>query len=59
MVKREGKISESIPLSYAGSPNTFYGKLHIQRDGIYEIIVYAYDPLTGNTGVDKLKVQAI
>jgi hypothetical protein len=53
MVKHSGKVIETVPLSYTGSPSIFEGQLNINKSGTYEITVYAYDPLSGNTGVDK------
>lgn len=55
MVKYNGKIAETMPLEFAG-PSTFKGGLKVTQTGNYEIIVYAFDPLTGNTGVDKMIV---
>ena len=37
-------------------PSTFQGKADVSKTGTYEIIVYAFDPKTGNTGVDKKTV---
>ena len=56
LVKYDGKLTEAIPLDFAG-PSTFEGGLKVTHKGIYEIIVYAYDPVTGNTGVDKAMVM--
>jgi hypothetical protein len=35
----------------------FTGQITVSKTGIYEVIVYAYDPLTGNTGVNKAIVK--
>ncbi len=56
MVKYDGKVTDTMPLDFAG-PSTFKGGLKVTRAGSYEIIVYAFDPLTGNTGVDKMTVE--
>ena len=56
MVKYNGKIIDTVPLSFAG-PSTFQGKATVSKKGDYEIIVSAFDPQTGNTGVDKVKVS--
>jgi hypothetical protein len=56
LVKYEGKITDTATLDYAG-PSTFQKELKVDSPGAYEIIVYAFDPLTGNTGVDKVKVK--
>ena len=55
MVKYDGKVTNTIPLDFAG-PSTFKGGLKVTRAGNYEIIVYAFDPRTGNAGVDKMMV---
>jgi hypothetical protein len=56
LVKYKGKITDTEALDYAG-PSTFQKGLKVSIPGDYEIIVYAFDPLTGNTGVDKVKVN--
>ena len=56
LVKHEGKIIKTVPLAFAG-PSTFQGKADVSNKGAYEIIVYAYDAATGNTGVDKTMVE--
>jgi len=55
MVKYDGKVTDTMTLDFAG-PSTFKGGLKVTRAGKYEIIVYAFDPLTGNSGVDKMTV---
>jgi len=55
MVKYNGKIINTVPLSFAG-PSTFQGQTIVSAKGNYEIIVYAFDSQTGNTGVGKVKV---
>jgi hypothetical protein len=39
------------------APSRFRGEACVSEKGTYEIIVYAYDPQTGNTGVDKVTVE--
>ena len=41
-------------MQYAGTPSQFAGIWNVQEDGTYEAVVYAYDPTTGNTGVDSV-----
>ncbi len=53
IVKHNGVVSDTIPLSYAGKKSMFEGKLEITKKGNYEVFVYSYDSSTGNTGVDK------
>ena len=57
MVKFNGKIIETVPLSFS-SPSMFTGQATVMEKGSYEIIVYAFDPQTGNSGVDKISVIA-
>jgi len=42
-------------MNYTG-PSSFQGEAVVKKKGQYEIIIYAYDPQTGNTGVDKVRV---
>ncbi len=56
IVKRNGEKIEEIPLSFSGKTSIFQGTLKTSKKGVYEITVYAYDEVTGNTGVDKTTV---
>lgn len=53
VIKHDGKISGAMPLKYADKKSTFEAELEVSRAGLYEIIVYSYDPATGNTGLDR------
>lgn len=53
ILKRDGKKISEAALSNTG-PNSFEGVFDIPEAGTYELIVYAYDPRTGNTGVDRI-----
>ncbi len=55
LIKNEGKIIDSFTMKFTG-PSAFQGEAIVKKKGQYEIIVYAYDPQTGNSGVDKMKV---
>ena len=55
-MKYNGTIIDTVPLSFSG-PSTFQGQAMVSDKGDYEIIVYAFDPQTGNTGVDKVSVR--
>jgi hypothetical protein len=44
------------PLRYAGTASDFAGDISFELPGVYDITVYAYDPMSGNTGVDKLEL---
>jgi hypothetical protein len=52
-VRHDGQKRVELPLEYAGQPSQFQATLEVDRTGLYEVIVYAYDPANGNTGVDK------
>ncbi len=56
LVKHDGKIIGNTQLSFA-EPSTFTGQPSVTEKGTYEVIVYAYDAQTGNTGVDKVTVN--
>ncbi|MEM5789037.1 MAG: hypothetical protein AAGU11_17120 [Syntrophobacteraceae bacterium] len=43
-----------LPLRYAGTASQFTGTWKIEKAGVYEAVVYAYDPADGNTGVDSV-----
>ena len=52
-VYHDGQKRRELPLEYAGQPSQFQATVEVDRTGLYEVIVYAYDPANGNTGVDK------
>lgn len=53
VVKHNGAVSETVPLTFAGKASTFEGSLVVNKAGVYEVTVYSFDPVTGNAGVDK------
>lgn len=44
-----------VALSQKEKPSTFTAQMNLEK-GLYEILVYAFDPVTGNTGVDKTNI---
>lgn len=52
IITNEGKERKTIQLKAEEKPSTFSGEV-VLTPGNYEITVYAFDPGTGNTGVDK------
>ena len=56
LVKHKDRIIDSVAMNFAG-PSTFQGEAAVSEKGAYEIIVYAFDSQTGNTGVDKAMIQ--
>ncbi len=53
IVKRNGKKVDTVPLTYAGIRSQMETAYTTDTAGAYEIIVYAYDPADGNTGLDQ------
>ncbi|MDZ7735955.1 MAG: hypothetical protein U5P41_07510 [Gammaproteobacteria bacterium] len=52
LVRHNGEFLSELPLEYAGETSRFAGTLTAEQPGSYEITVYAFDPETGNTGLD-------
>ena len=57
--KKDGKLVSQLKLEFCGERNCFENKLKVEAPGDYEFIVYAFDPQTGNTGVDKTTLVAL
>lgn len=53
VLTREGDEGVRVPLEYAGTPSRFRGSLPVQSAGLHQVLVYAYHPETGNTGLDR------
>lgn len=53
LVNRDGRPYQSLPLQMGSTMNSFAAKFQPDSPGNYHITVYAYDPKTGNTGVDQ------
>lgn len=56
LIKRGETHIGRYPLRYAGTASDFAGTFPLELAGVYEITVYAYDPASGNTGVDRLSL---
>ena len=54
IAKKDGVKIGEFPLHLTDHNNIFEGNLKVTDKGIYELVIYAYDPKTGNTGVDKI-----
>ena len=50
---RDGTKAGETALAYAGEASLFAGSLPVPAPGRYSLVVYAYDPANGNTGVAK------
>jgi hypothetical protein len=55
MVKNENGEPVTVQLEPLQKPSTFTGSISL-NPGNYEITVYAFDPATGNTGIDKTNI---
>ncbi|QED37482.1 hypothetical protein FK178_06990 [Antarcticibacterium arcticum] len=55
LISQDGTEAINTDLKVMGKPSTFQGSINL-KPGNYEITVYAFDPETGNTGVDKTNI---
>jgi hypothetical protein len=53
VIKKDGKEFTKVKLALTEKANIFEGNLKGISKGLYQITIYAYDPVTGNTGVDQ------
>lgn len=58
VVKLDGREVMTVPMKYAGKPSYFEAVVELTKGGVYEVMVYAYDPKTGNTGLDRTTFTA-
>lgn len=56
LVNRGATRIGRYPLRYTDTANDFAGTFPLDLPGVYDITVYAYDPSSGNTGVDRLSL---
>jgi hypothetical protein len=54
LIKKENKLVRELPLQFSGQPSVFSVSFRPEETGEYELIVYAYNPDSGNTGVDRV-----
>jgi hypothetical protein len=52
LLRRDGQPAGEVELHYAGTVSQFEAQLTVREAGTWQATVYAYDPSTGNTGVD-------
>lgn len=52
-IMRDGEPVSSPPMRYAGEPSHYTTEIDASRAGVYEVTVTAFDPRTGNTGLDR------
>lgn len=55
LLYQNGKKEKEIELQQTKKTSTFSTKTNL-KPGLYEVMVYAYDPVTGNTGLDKTTI---
>lgn len=55
VITNDSGESTEIKLEQKEKPSTFSAKIKLEK-GLYEVLVYSYDPVTGNTGVDKVNI---
>lgn len=55
LITQEGGEDQKLQLSIGEKPSTFSGKISLPA-GYYNITVYAFDPDTGNTGLDSTNI---
>jgi hypothetical protein len=53
IVSRGDEQVGGFDLTYAGRKSRFQGKIEVSEPGVYEALVYVYDPKNGNTGLDR------
>jgi len=51
---RDGRFQRTVPLGYAGATSQFGAEIDITETGTYEATVTAWQPATGNTGLDRV-----
>ncbi len=52
-VRRDGGEYEELSMPHTGAPSTYSVQVPSKELGIYEILVTAFDPRNGNSGVDR------
>lgn len=53
LVTRDGEKLPPVDMAYAGAPSQFSGSVAVDEPGLYDVTVYAHNPRTGNTGLDR------
>ena len=57
LIYRNGAAVGEVPLAYAGTASRFAATYAPGKPGAYRIVVVAYEPSTGNTGLDETTVN--
>jgi hypothetical protein len=53
VVRRDGGSPREVEMRYAGEASQFSAELTGLAPGLHDVLVYAYDPASGNTGLDR------
>jgi hypothetical protein len=53
VLSRNGTRLREVPMAYTGETSQFAAELAGLEPGAYEVLVYAHDPASGNTGLDR------
>lgn len=56
LVSRDGDAVVEVAMTHTGTDSRFAGELPVADAGVHEITVFAYDPRTGNTGLDRTTI---
>ncbi len=54
LLRHNGNDVGSLTMTYAGETGQFAADWSVTEPGLYEAIVYAFDPDNGNTGLDRV-----
>lgn len=55
-IVRDGERIAEVPLAFLGETSQFGATWTAAEPGVYEILVFAWDPANGNTGLDRTTV---
>ncbi|MFP3983894.1 MAG: hypothetical protein ACLFV2_09420 [Desulfurivibrionaceae bacterium] len=54
IVLRDNEEVGDFPLDFAGETSQFSGRFSPDKKGVYQAIVYGFNPANGNTGLDRV-----
>ncbi len=54
IILRDGEKVAEVPFNFAGETSQFSAKYSPEGKGVYQAIVYAFNPANGNTGLDRV-----
>lgn len=53
VIKKSGRVISEEKLRFSGKPSFFTASFTAKEKGKYDVLVYAYNPDNGNTGIDR------